>query len=100
MFYRNKDNKLKITTTEWRWLMIGSLVVIASFVWDYFKYKTSGAATANTSLLNDLANYVPQEFNWPLFWFGQGIIFFTIYKVEIIFSLQTNDNRIQNAQNG
>ena len=82
MFYSNKYNKLKIITTEWRWLIIGSLVVIASFVWDYFKYKTSGAATANTSLLNDLANYVPQDFNWPLFWFGQGIIFFTIYKLQ------------------
>jgi hypothetical protein len=82
MFYSNKYNKLNIITTEWRWLIIGSLVVIASFIWDYFKYKTSGAATANTSLLNDLANYVPQDFNWPLFWFGQGIIFFTIYKLQ------------------
>ena len=82
MFYSNKYNKLNIITTEWRWLIIGSLVVIASFIWDYFKYKTSGAATANTSLLNDLANYVPQDFNWPLFWLGQGIIFFTIYKLQ------------------
>jgi hypothetical protein len=82
MYYSNKIPQLKIIASEWKLLIIGSLVVIASFVWDYFKYKTSGAATANTSLLNDLANYVPQDFNWPLFWLGQGIIFFTIYKLQ------------------
>jgi hypothetical protein len=82
MYYSNKIPHMKIIRSEWKLLVAGSLLVIASFVWDYFKYKTSALATANTSLLNDLANYVPQDFNWPLFCLGQALIFFTIYKLQ------------------
>lgn len=92
MYYSDKTTKLKIFADEWKLLIIGSLVVIASFVWDYFKYKTSAASPANTSLMNDLANYVPQNFNWPLFWIGQGLIFFTIYKLQ--FRLKHEHNNV------
>ncbi len=84
MFYSDKNSKIKLIHSDWKLLITGSLVVILSFIWDYFKYKMSPEDDLNvsTTLLNDLANYVPQHFNWPLFWLGQGIIFFAIYKLQ------------------
>lgn len=84
MFYSDKRVDLKIKRVEWKMLILGSVVVIASFVWDYFKYKMRPTDEGNvsTTLLNDLVNYVPQHFNWPLFWLGQCIIFFAIYKLQ------------------
>jgi hypothetical protein len=84
MFYSDKRVDLKIKRVEWKMLILGSVVVIASFVWDYFKYKMRPKDEGNvsTTLLNDLVNYVPQHFNWPLFWLGQCIIFFAIYKLQ------------------
>jgi len=84
MYYSDKKVEVVILPPEWKLLISGSLVVIASFVWDYFKYKLSPRKTINsgTTLLNDLATYIPQNFNWPLFWVGQSIIFFAIYKLQ------------------
>lgn len=84
MFYSAKNEKVSIAGAEWNGLITGSLVVISSFVWDYFKFKLSPAAQLNNepALLNELVHYVPQHFNWPLFWTGQLIIFFTIYKLQ------------------
>lgn len=84
MFYSDKSVALRLQGSDWKLLITGSIVVIISFVWDYFKYKMSpeNASDVSTTLLNDLANYVPQHFNWPLFWLGQGIIFFAIYKLQ------------------
>jgi hypothetical protein len=87
MHYSHQNEQLKIKVSEWKLLITGSLVVIISFVWDYFKYKMSLADNNNlsTTILNDMVNYVPQHFNWPLFWLGQGIIFFVIYKLQFRF---------------
>ncbi|HRG59565.1 MAG TPA: hypothetical protein PK323_11455 [Bacteroidia bacterium] len=84
MYYSDKNPSIKITAVEWKYLILGSIIVIISFVWDYFKYKINVHETVqgSTSLLNELANYIPQSFNWPLFWFGQCIILFTIYKLQ------------------
>lgn len=84
MFYSDKKTNVKINTMEWKGLILGSIIIIISFVWDYFKYKINVHNTMqnSTSLLNELANYIPQSFNWPLFWLGQGIILFTTYKLQ------------------
>lgn len=84
MYYSDKKASVSILPKEWKWLISGSLIVIISFVWDYFKFKLNDQETnqTTTSLLNDMAEYIPQTFNWPLFWVGQGIIFFTIYKLQ------------------
>lgn len=85
MCYSDKNPTIKIVAAEWKLFISGSVVVIASFVWDYFKFKTNARDNSNTSILNDLANYVPQDFNWTLFWIGQSIIFYTIYKLQLRF---------------
>lgn len=84
MYYSHLKDNLRIKHAEWTWLITGSLIVIASFVWDYFKYKMlpKNNQDVPVSLLHELNNYIPQHFNWPLFWVGQGIIFFTIYKLQ------------------
>jgi hypothetical protein len=94
MYYSDKKSEIKLIPTDWRWLISGSLIVIVSFVWDYFKYKMSPSNDKNvsTTLLNDLANYVPQHFNWSLFWIGQCIIFFAIYTLQ--FRLKHEHNNV------
>ncbi len=77
-FQRKKLNS-RIDLKEWLFLITGSLVVILSFVWDYLRYTTN--ASTKTQLLNnqehlliELKEYVPVEFNWPLFITGEAIL--------------------------
>ena len=79
-FFHEKGKNTKITPKEWTLFITGSLVVITSFVWDYFKFRSQPAAiipsVESDHLFYDISTYVPQWFNWPLFLIGEGIIIF------------------------
>jgi len=70
--------------TNWteRLLLIGgSLVIMASFMWDYFKYvqanpsaKGMWTLSSDTQLFSEAAQYIPRDFNWALFWCGELIL--------------------------
>jgi hypothetical protein len=84
-----KRHKVRLLLTEWILLISGSIVVMISFMWDYIMFQGRRADTevwtpgADAELFNEIATYVPSEFNWPLYLLGQLIIFiacFLIYK--------------------
>jgi len=67
----------RLKTKEWALLIIGSLVTILSFIWDYLMYinqNKSGITTETTSMLSDMKDYIPSEFNWPVFIIGESIL--------------------------
>ncbi|MBA3285803.1 MAG: hypothetical protein H0U27_12195, partial [Nitrosopumilus sp.] len=73
----NTHLKLK----EWILFISGSIIVILSFIWDYLKYiqKIHSSEIVNPlngekDLFTDILNYIPHEFNWPLFLTGEIII--------------------------
>ncbi|MFP4059450.1 MAG: hypothetical protein ACLFUC_03080 [Bacteroidales bacterium] len=79
--FTNQNWSTYINFREWTMLISGSLVLILAFIWEY-----SGFILKHYSLrdiwslpsaepLYDLSiQYIPERFNWPLFWFGEGLI--------------------------
>ncbi|GHM99481.1 hypothetical protein WSM22_09710 [Cytophagales bacterium WSM2-2] len=60
----------KMATSEWVLLIIGSLIVIISWMWDYIAY--SGRVADNpTDAMTILSTYVPSHYNWLMFAAGE-----------------------------
>lgn len=69
----------RLRGSEWFILCLGSLIVILSFVWDYFRYVRQQTDLGITSqVLGDMQHYIPKEFNWLLFLVGEAVILYGI----------------------
>jgi len=91
IIYFNAYNiRITIKWREWALLIAGSLLLFASWSWDYSVFilkqiSSSGImGFSNSDALFDFAQeYIPESFNWILFWTGElvvlggtGLIFF------------------------
>jgi hypothetical protein len=81
---------------EWVLVVVGSIIVIFSFVLDYFKHvikesTTSGIWTLSSkeNLFNEIKTYVPSHYNWFIFWIGEALIIYTI----IQYARRTNHSK-------
>lgn len=88
VYFQEKGKYVYITFMEWLLFIFGSITAIVSFMWDYLIYVTSYGAdrgvwtlSSNKNMFDEVKNYVPQHFNWWLFWLGQGIICLAIYMI-------------------
>lgn len=76
---------VRITLTEWLLLILGSVILILGFVWDYSSfllehYKVSRLFSVPwRDLYMLLFSFVPRSFNWWLFWAGEIIIISGIF---------------------
>ncbi|NJK98883.1 MAG: hypothetical protein HC905_31775 [Bacteroidales bacterium] len=86
LFSGKKTSQLRISSFEWVFLILGSLVIIISFTWDYSKfmlthYSISEIWTLPKATLYELVStYIPTSFNWWIFVTGEIIIVFGIFK--------------------
>ncbi len=74
LYFNSKKNQVVITLPEWLLLINGSLIIITSFVLDYLLFVQ---ATAGLSHVWDVAafqGYMPQQFNWWIFWLGEVVL--------------------------
>jgi len=82
--FNRKSGSVRITFREWALLILGSLVVVIAFIWDYCSFmlqRYSFSELLNLSyseLINLATQYVPQSFNWWLFGAGEFILLITI----------------------
>ncbi len=81
VYFQEKGKHVHVTFMEWLLFIFGSITAIVSFMWDYIIYVSSYGAdrgvwtlSSNKNMFDEVKNYVPQHFNWWLFWIGQGII--------------------------
>jgi len=81
VYFQEKGKQVRITFLEWILFIFGSITAIVSFMWDYIIYisnygeeKGVWTLSSNKNMFDEVKNYVPQHFNWPLFWVGQGLI--------------------------
>lgn len=81
IFFNKRNINIMIKTYEWLLLIIGSLVLIIAFSWDYssfmlekFCLKDLLRGTPSSSVMSYSITYVPRTFNWFLFITGQTII--------------------------
>ena len=81
IYYQHKGRNTRLKATEWIMLVLGSLTIVLSFIWDYIKYagsKSDIPASANGELLDELKDYIPTEFNWSIFLIGEAILLIAI----------------------
>jgi hypothetical protein len=85
VYKQEKGIEVRISFWEWILLIFGSITGIISFVWDYIIYVTQygedcgvWTLSSNMNMFDEVKSYVPQHFNWYLFWTGEGIILLAI----------------------
>lgn len=88
VYHQEKDKHVHISFINWMFLILGSVTVICSFIWDYFIYlsengtnKAIWTLSSNSNLFEEVSNYVPQSFNWWLFGLGEGFILIAIFLI-------------------
>jgi len=89
------DTRLKVK--EWGLFSLGSLVVILSFIWDYWRYirevklsEIANPISGQHNLFSEIKDYVPVDFNWPLFLTGEAIL---LYGIILFIHRIKNENR-------
>ncbi|MGZ4078442.1 MAG: hypothetical protein ACXVDW_13235 [Bacteroidia bacterium] len=88
IYKQEKGIDTRIIFMEWMLLILGSFTTIISFVWDYILYiskygedKGVWTLSSNKNMFEEVRNYVPEYFNWYLFWTGEGIILLAIFLI-------------------
>jgi hypothetical protein len=88
IYFQEKGFHAHINAREWILLIAGSLIIIFSFTFDYFRYISSQNLTSHIwtltgdgNMFDEIVHYVPQSYNWWLFMAGEvitiaGILFF------------------------
>lgn len=78
IYYHEKGTEIHLKPKEWILLIMGSLVLILSFVEDYLKYCSVHtdivAITGKNALFNNISTYIPTYFNWWIFAGGEILI--------------------------
>jgi hypothetical protein len=84
--FESKNRLITVRLLEWILLIIGSVMIVWSYMEDYLKYLHREFSWAeifspkNTDRLMDYATkYIPVDFNWVVFCIGQGMIMGTIW---------------------
>jgi hypothetical protein len=76
----SNNSNVRLLWKDWSLLILGSVILIVSFTWDYSKfilqhYSFSKIWTIPTDdLLNLSLKYIPASFNWFLFIIGELVI--------------------------
>ncbi len=70
LYFNEKNTSLKINSKEWILFITGSLVIILSFIVDCYKYIHS----YNGEVMEAVLHYIPQHFEWWIFWIGELLI--------------------------
>jgi hypothetical protein len=83
-----KGLNVQMTFAKWLLLVSGSITVMISFMWDYIMYLTQKkndsamwTLSCKTEMFNEVRNYIPEHFNWGLFWVGEAMILFVIFSI-------------------
>ncbi len=73
--------KFNLNALLWSFFITGSLLLIASFIWDYSTYILENYSMAkiwnlsgDPTLFDIAYSYIPRKFNWLLFFLGEMVI--------------------------
>ncbi|TAJ09415.1 hypothetical protein DMA11_19925 [Marinilabiliaceae bacterium JC017] len=70
------SDSFSIKKTELTWLLTGSLIIITSFIWEYLILIINNQSGAD--IRNIIYNHIPENFVWPLFGVGFGLVLFAM----------------------
>jgi hypothetical protein len=103
ILYFDQKTKVRLSSTQLFLLIGGCVVIITSFLWDYFvtiKTETAQFFPGKEGLLKELETYIPSSFNWLLFFAGLLIsstgAFLFIKQYSLQTSTSLSDHSIKN----
>lgn len=78
IYFQEKGVDVHLKPKEWILMIMGSLVLILSFVEDYIKFcnvhKNDPALPGKDALFHEISTYMPSYFNWWIFTAGEILI--------------------------
>ena len=80
LFYADKNTSTKINKWEWAGFILGSLILIFGFIFDYSQYMLSHfnlmqiLNMKNPEVMQFAFSYIPIRFPWGIFILGEGVI--------------------------
>jgi hypothetical protein len=86
-YFTDKNIPTRIKKPEWVLLILGSLVVIISYTFDYLNFMFNRFNLSDffdpsrqSEILENASGYIPQAFPWWIFIAGELILLLAIYK--------------------
>ena len=83
---QDKNYKVKLNLKEWTLFILGSLLILYTFIYDYgqFLFKEGFVYqlltfTTNEALGQQVFSYIPTSYNWTLFIIGEMLIIISIF---------------------
>lgn len=71
----------RLISREWILIISGTIIIFLSFIRDYTQLLVKGgylnklsSLTTNKDFINDLTNYIPEDFRWGVFLLGEVLI--------------------------
>jgi hypothetical protein len=85
LYYHDKGYPVRINLLGWSLMLLGALVILITFIWDYSKIIIQGRFLKSFfSLATDLhfqsivTSHIPSTYNWTLFILGEFLIFYSL----------------------
>jgi hypothetical protein len=81
VFLQEKEYKVTFELKEFSLQILGCLIIISSFLWDYIQAHTFSQIrilSDKEALLTDMTSYIPQAYNWWIFCAGETMILYGI----------------------
>jgi hypothetical protein len=95
-YFSDKNPRTKIILQEWTLLILGSLVMILAYTWDYIKFINVRFEMADffvpskqSAMIERATGYIPQSFPWWLFILGElflisALLLFSVRNAKIL----------------
>lgn len=81
MFKLRKENTFRIRPVEWILLIVGVVIILLTFMWDYASiiikddlFSKFWVLSSDTRLLSNVLTFVPVSYSWPGFIAGEILI--------------------------
>ncbi len=76
---QGRNPGFRLRWIEWELLVVGALVIVCSFLWEYARFLLSvGITDPGSHVRAALERYNPQAFPWILFLFGEVLILLSL----------------------